>query len=69
MAAAFLVVFFAVFLAGARLAVFFAAFLAGPFWRRSASSSAARSRVMASTVSSLRRVALYAILATAFWWG
>src|SRR5918994_7671405 len=59
LAAAFLVVFLAVFLAGARLAVFFAAFLAGPFSRRSASSSAARSRVMASTVSSLRRVALY----------
>ena len=68
--AAFLVVFFAAvffaavflaaaFFAAAFLAAFFAAFLAGPRSRRSASSSAARSRVIASTVSSLRRVALY----------
>ena len=57
--AAFLVVFFA----DDFLLVFFAprlvAFFAGPFARRSASSSAARSRVIASTVSSLRSVALY----------
>ena len=56
---AFLAVFFAVdFLAGVFLAPRFAAFLAGPFSRRSASSSAARSRVIDSTESSLRRVAL-----------
>ena len=58
LAAAFFVVFLAVFLA----VVFFAAarfFGAGPLARCSASSSAARSRVSASTASSLRRVALY----------
>src|SRR3954470_8265261 len=47
------------FFAGAFFAPFLAAFLAGPRSRRSASSSAARSSVIASTVSSLRRVALY----------
>ncbi|MCW2850034.1 MAG: hypothetical protein JWR90_4008 [Marmoricola sp.] len=62
--AAFLVVFLAVFLAvdflaGAFLAPFLAAFLAGPRARRSASSSAARARVIDSTESSLRSVALY----------
>jgi hypothetical protein len=51
----FAVDFFAVVFLAPRLAVFFA----GPLARRSASSSAARSSVIASTVSSLRRVALY----------
>ena len=37
----------------------FAAFLAGPFRRLSANSSAARSTVNSSTVSPLRRDALY----------
>src|SRR4051794_32851725 len=60
LATAFLVVFFAAdFLAGAFFAPFLAAFFAGPFSRRSARSSAARSRVISSTESSLRRVALY----------
>src|SRR5690606_11013284 len=56
LAAVFLV---AAFLAGAFLAPFLAVFFAGPLSRRSCSSSAARSRVISSTESSLRSVALY----------
>src|SRR4051794_898221 len=65
LAAVFLVVFFAAvflvvdLLAALFFAPFLAVFVAGPLARRSASSSAARSRVIASTESSLRSVALY----------
>ena len=52
-------VFFAATLTATLAATLAATFLAGPFSRRSASSSAARSIVIDSTVSSLRRVALY----------
>src|SRR5206468_18230 len=53
LATAFLVVFFAAdFLAGAFLAPFLVAFFAGPFSRRSARSSAARSRVMSKSCCS-----------------
>ena len=53
----FAVVFVALFFAVAFLADFLAPFFAGPLARRSASSSAARSRLIDSTESPWRRVA------------